>query len=106
MRATAGGRALLLLLPSERAGMLAALEAARVPIRQIRLNPGKAQPVTPALQALLSKNTELKVRVAGDSRHTVPPLASAVPVKCCDDLLISRCTMQPQACAVRSSRVA
>ena len=61
MRAAAGGRALLLLLPSEREGMLAALEAARVPIRQIRLNPGKAQPVTPALQALLSKNTELKV---------------------------------------------
>ena len=61
MLAAAGGRALLLLLPSEREGMLAALEAARVPIRQIRLNPGKAQPVTPALQALLSKNTELKV---------------------------------------------
>ena len=73
MRAAAGGRALLLLLPSERAGMLAALEAARVPIRQIRLNPGKAQPVTPALQALLSKNTELKVLATGGSRGTPSP---------------------------------
>ncbi|KAK9832102.1 hypothetical protein WJX81_007052 [Elliptochloris bilobata] len=59
-RYVSGGRALLLLLPSEREGMLAALAAARVPIRQIRLNPSKAQPVTPALQALLSKNAELK----------------------------------------------
>ena len=42
--------------------MLAALAAARVPIRQIRLNPGRAQPVTPALQALLSKHGELKAR--------------------------------------------
>ena len=30
--------------------MLAALEDARVPIKQIRVNPKKAQPVGPALQ--------------------------------------------------------
>ena len=95
----ASGRALLLLLPSERDGMLKLLEDAKVraggvlnkqervciyinrrhdraprplspatplrpqvPLTQIRPNPAKQQAVTPALQALLSKDQELKVR--------------------------------------------
>lgn len=59
-----GGRSLLVLLPSEREAMLAALEAARVPLKPLKINPGKTQPVGPALQALLSKSAELKVPVA------------------------------------------
>lgn len=55
------GRALLLLLPSEREAMLAALEAAQVPLKAIKQNPAKLQPVGPALQALCSKDIELKV---------------------------------------------
>lgn len=42
--------------------MLGALEAAKIPIKQIKPNPSKQQPVGPALQALLSKSVELKVR--------------------------------------------
>lgn len=41
------------------------LEEAKVPIKQLKHNPAKVQPVTPALQALLSKDAELKVRGAG-----------------------------------------
>ena len=41
--------------------MLAALEAAKVPLKAIRANPAKTQAVTPALQALVSKSSELKV---------------------------------------------
>ena len=37
------------------------LEAAKVPIKQAHHNPAKVQPIGPALQALLSKDTELKV---------------------------------------------
>ena len=37
------------------------LEDARVPIKQAHHNPAKVQPIGPALQALLSKDTELKV---------------------------------------------
>lgn len=59
------GRALLLLVPSEREAMLAALEAAQVPLKAIKQNPSKLQPVGPALQALCSKDTELKVRNVG-----------------------------------------
>ena len=40
------------------------LEAARVPIKQIKHNPQKVQPVGPALQSLLSKDAELKARRA------------------------------------------
>jgi len=32
-----------------------------VPIRQIKINPAKQQPISPALEALLSKSVELKV---------------------------------------------
>ncbi|GLI59364.1 hypothetical protein VaNZ11_001229 [Volvox africanus] len=59
-RYLSSGRALLLLLPSEREAMLAALADAKVPLNQIRPNPAKQQTVTPALQALLSKDQELK----------------------------------------------
>ncbi|GIL64765.1 hypothetical protein Vafri_18644 [Volvox africanus] len=59
-RYLSSGRALLLLLPSEREAMLAALADAKVPLNQIRPNPAKQQAVTPALQALLSKDQELK----------------------------------------------
>lgn len=60
--------------------MLAALAAAHVPIRQIRLNPGKAQPVTPALQALLSKNSELKAGSPSPPRRMPVCLLSACVV--------------------------
>ena len=56
-----GGRSLLFVLPSERGAMLEQLAAARVPLKPLRVNPGRSQPVGPALQALLSKNAELKV---------------------------------------------
>lgn len=57
----AEGRALLLLVPSEQEAMLQALEAAKVPVKAIKMNPGKQQPITGALQALLSKDSALKV---------------------------------------------
>ncbi|PSC73011.1 DEAD-box ATP-dependent RNA helicase 32 [Micractinium conductrix] len=59
-RYVSAGKGLLLLLPSEREGMLAQLEEAKVPVKQLKHNPAKVQPVTPALQALLSKDAELK----------------------------------------------
>ena len=55
-----GGRALLMLNPSEVAGMTGALQAARVPIREIKLNPDKAVAITTKLHALMSKFPELK----------------------------------------------
>ncbi len=76
----AGGRSLLFLLPSESAAMLSQLEAARVPLKPLKVNPGRSQPIGPALQALLSKNVELKV---------LPRLLSTLwffnstPVVCC-----------------------
>lgn len=59
-RYTSSGHSLLLLVPSEKEGMLAALAEAKVPIKGLKHNPEKLQAVTPALQALLSKDTELK----------------------------------------------
>ena len=58
-RYTAGGRALLLLSPAE-AAFVAQLEAARVPITQMRMNPSKTMSVTPALEGLLSKDATLQ----------------------------------------------
>lgn len=55
-----GGRALLMLNPSEVAGMTGALQAARVPIREIKLNPDKAVAITTKLHSLMSKFPELK----------------------------------------------
>ena len=59
-RYTATGRALLLLLPSEKEAMLQQLQEAKVPLKQLKHNPSKVQPISPALSALLSKNAELK----------------------------------------------
>jgi len=59
-RYVSGGRGLLLLLPSEKDGMLAQLEATHIPVKQLKHNPDKIQPITPALQALLSKDQQLK----------------------------------------------
>lgn len=41
--------------------MLKALEAAKVPVKGIKMNPSKQQAITGALQALLSKDSALKV---------------------------------------------
>lgn len=49
------GRALLLLLPSERQAMLDQLEAAKIPLTQIKPNPAKQQAVSPALQVRASR---------------------------------------------------
>ncbi|KAG7671423.1 hypothetical protein KSW81_003561 [Nannochloris sp. 'desiccata'] len=59
-RYTSKGQGLILLLPSEKEGMVEALNEAKIPIKGLRHNPAKLQAVTPALQALLSKDTELK----------------------------------------------
>ena len=53
---------MLLLTPSERA-FLEQLEAAKVPVKSIKINPSKTQPLTPALQALLSKHLDMKVTI-------------------------------------------
>eukprot|EP00899_Mesostigma_viride_P026893 jgi/Mesvir1/7389/Mv19190-RA.1 len=58
-RYVAGGKALLFLQPSERA-FLGKLEAAKVPLQLLKINPKHLKPVTPALEALLSKDAELK----------------------------------------------
>ncbi len=60
-RYTSAGRALLLLTPREAEGMRGALSEAKIPVKTIKINPAKQQPIGPALQALLSKNTQLKV---------------------------------------------
>jgi len=49
-----------MLLPSEKEAMLKQLEDAKVPLKPLKINPSKTQPVSPALQALLSKNNDLK----------------------------------------------
>ena len=56
----AGGKSLLMLLPSEKEAMLKQLEDAKVPLKPLKINPNRTQPVSPALQALLSKNNDLK----------------------------------------------
>lgn len=52
---------MLLLVPSEQEAMLKGLAAAKVPVKTIKMNPSKQQPITGALQALLSKDSALKV---------------------------------------------
>ncbi|CAM6024675.1 unnamed protein product [Sphagnum balticum] len=58
-RYTATGRSLMFLLPSEQS-MLAALEAMKIPIKLIKANQAKMQPVSGALAGLLSKDPDLK----------------------------------------------
>ena len=59
-RYTARGRALMLLTPSEKEGCVSKLAAAGVPLSEVKINPAKGAPVTPALAALLSKSPALK----------------------------------------------
>ncbi|GAX85700.1 hypothetical protein CEUSTIGMA_g13114.t1 [Chlamydomonas eustigma] len=59
-RYMASGKALLLVTPGEKDGILEDLRASKIPIKQTKINPGIAHSVGPALQALLSKSTELK----------------------------------------------
>lgn len=59
-RYTSTGRALLLLLPTEREAMLAQLAEAKVPLKCLKHNPSRVAPIGPSLSALLSKNAELK----------------------------------------------
>lgn len=50
----------MLLLPSEKPGMVAALEEKKVPIKEIKINPQKHQDITQSMIALLAKWAELK----------------------------------------------
>lgn len=50
-----------MVLPSEKEAMLRQLEQAKIPIKPLKINPNKTQPIGPALQAMLSKSTDLKV---------------------------------------------
>lgn len=59
-RYTAKGRALMLLTPSEKEGCVSRLSAAGVQLSEVKVNPAKGAPVTPALAALLSKASDLK----------------------------------------------
>ena len=52
-----------MLVPSEAGGMTTALAAKKVPMRPTSVNTARAsEQLTPALQALLSRTPELKVR--------------------------------------------
>ncbi|XP_053564516.1 probable ATP-dependent RNA helicase DDX10 [Bombina bombina] len=57
-----GGEALLVLLPSERKGMVQDLEGKKVPINEIKINPEKLLDVRDRLQAFLAQEQELKER--------------------------------------------
>lgn len=71
-----------MLLPSEQEAMLKLLEGAKIPIKPIKMNPQKQQPVTGSLQALLSKDPALKVTQCSRLHWNLPALASAVE-ECC-----------------------
>ena len=58
------------MVPSEQEGMLKGLAAAKVPMKAIKMNPSKQQPITGALQALLSKDSALKVRSRLATHHS------------------------------------
>ena len=58
-----------MLLPSEAAGMKAALAASKIPVKPTSVNAASSsEQLTPALQALLSKTPELKVGCCADAR--------------------------------------
>ncbi|QDZ20763.1 DEAD box RNA helicase [Chloropicon primus] len=59
-RYLSGGRSLMLLLPSEKPGMVANLAERKIPIKEIKINPQKHQDITQAMVALLAKWPELK----------------------------------------------
>jgi len=55
------GRAMILLLPNEKKGMLILLEENKIPISFVQINPNKKKHVTSALKALILKEVEFKV---------------------------------------------
>uniref|UniRef100_A0A668A3B4 ATP-dependent RNA helicase n=1 Tax=Myripristis murdjan TaxID=586833 RepID=A0A668A3B4_9TELE len=57
-----GGEALLVLLPSEEEGMVAQLQAKKVPINKIQVNPEKLQSVQQKLESFLAQEKEQKER--------------------------------------------
>ncbi|CAH2225314.1 probable ATP-dependent RNA helicase DDX10 [Pelobates cultripes] len=57
-----GGEALLVLLPSERNGMVKQLEEKKVPINEIKINPEKLIAVQNRLEAFLAQEQEMKER--------------------------------------------
>ncbi|XP_053312430.1 probable ATP-dependent RNA helicase DDX10 [Spea bombifrons] len=57
-----GGEALLVLLPSEKKGMVQQLEGKKVPINEIKINPEKLSDVQNRLQAFLAQEQEMKER--------------------------------------------
>ncbi|KAM4699517.1 putative ATP-dependent RNA helicase DDX10 [Discoglossus pictus] len=57
-----GGEALLVLLPSEQKGMVQQLEAKKVPINEIKINPERLFDVRDRLQSFLAQEQELKER--------------------------------------------
>ena len=59
-RYTHSGKGLLLLVPSECEGMIKDLKEAKVELKCLKYNKEKIQPVSQALQALLSKDAEVK----------------------------------------------
>lgn len=59
-RYTHAGKGLLLLLPSECGGMIQDLKDGKIDLKCLKYNKEKIQPVSPALQALLSKDAEVK----------------------------------------------
>ncbi|XP_078736571.1 putative ATP-dependent RNA helicase DDX10 isoform X4 [Lampetra fluviatilis] len=56
------GEALLMLLPSEEAGMVKQLQERKVPINKIRVNPDKLKDVRGKLEGFLAQEKELKER--------------------------------------------
>uniref|UniRef100_A0A8C5MIK8 ATP-dependent RNA helicase n=1 Tax=Leptobrachium leishanense TaxID=445787 RepID=A0A8C5MIK8_9ANUR len=57
-----GGEALLVLLPSERHGMVKQLEEKKVPVNEIKINPEKLTDVQNKLEAFLAQEQEMKER--------------------------------------------
>merc|ERR1711933_451852 len=51
---------MILLLPSEKEGMLLRLEENKIPIKVIKMNSDKKKVITPSIQALVSKIRDLK----------------------------------------------
>ena len=55
-----GGKALILLLPSEVEGMLAELEAKKIPIQELKINPKKIVSITKKLAGFCAQDVEVK----------------------------------------------
>ena len=59
-RFTSRGKAMLMLCPSEKEGMLSLLREAKVPIRMTQINPNRTQRIENTVRALMSKDLQLK----------------------------------------------